>query len=134
MSEISDDEFSVLMIAKQGQSMIPIGRWKSPVLNLAQKGLLQCVDSVNYVITPQGEAACDERDKDDDSAYRQILESSNKIANARTQAQQSVEQAALHLSFAAKAASLATGDPFVACLDKWLPVARERAIELLKNG
>ena len=134
MSEISDDEFSVLMIAKQGQSMIPIGRWKSPVLNLAKKGLLQCVDSVNYVITPQGEAICDERDRSDDDSFRQILESSNKIANARTQASQSVEQAALHLSFAAKAAAIATGDPFVVCLDKWLPVVRERAIELLKNG
>ena len=134
MSEISDDEFSVLMIAKQGQSMIPIGRWKSPVLKLAQKGLLQCVDSVNYVITPQGEAMCDERDRDDDGAFRQILESSNKIANARTQAQQSVEQAALHLSHAAKASALATGDPAAFCAEKWTPIILQRAIELLKNG
>ena len=134
MTEITDDEFSVLLIAKQGQSMIPIGRWKAPVLNLAQKGLLQCVDSVNYIITPQGEAMCDERDRDDDSAFRQILESSNKIANARTQAQQSVEQAALHLSYAAKAASLATGDPVAFCAEQWAPSVLRRAIELLKNG
>jgi len=133
MSEISDDEFSVLLIAKQGQSMIPIGRWKSPVLNLAQKGLLQCVDSVNYIITPQGEAICDERDRDDDSQFRKILESSNKIANARTQAQQSVEQAALHLSFAAKASALATGRHTDEELKQWLKVAYERALELL-NG
>ena len=134
MSEISDDEFSVLMIAKQGQSMIPIGRWKSPVLNLAKKGLLQCVDSVNYVITPQGEVACAGRDKDDDSAFRQILESGSKIANARTQVQQSVEQAALHLSFAAKASSIVTGDPVAFCVEKWSPVVLQRAIEILKNG
>ena len=134
MPEISDDEFSVLMIAKQGQSMIPIGRWTSPVLKLAQRGLLQCVYSVNYVITPQGEAMCDERDRSDDDSFRQILESGNKIANARTQAQQSVEQAALHLSFAAKAAALATGDPVAFCAEKWSPVVLQRAIEILKNG
>ena len=134
MSEISDDDFSVLMIAKQGQSMIPIGRWKSPVLKLAQRGLLQCVDSVNYVITPQGEAMCDERDRSDDDSFRQILESSNKIANARTQAQQSVEQAALHLSYAAKASALATGDSPETAVYRWIDAIKYRAIEILKNG
>lgn len=131
MSELSDDEFAVLCIANKGESMIPIGRWKEPTLSLARRGLLHANDPSNYVITAAGRVACCESE---DASLRQVLESGAKVANARTQAQQSIEQAALHLSYAAKASAVATGDPVMFCLDKWLPSIRERAVEILKDG
>ena len=133
MSDISDDEFTCLMLADAGESMIPIGRWEQPVKSLAAKGLLHANDSVNYVITPSGRVALADRHRADDKAYTQVLEIGHKIANARTQAQQSIEQAAQHLSFAAKASAIATGDTPEQAARNWHEHVLRRCLELL-NG
>ena len=39
---LSNDEMSVLMIAAQGQTMLPIGRWEEPTKSLAAKGFMKC--------------------------------------------------------------------------------------------
>ena len=133
-SDITDDEFTVLGIAKEGQSMMPIGRWEQPIKALAEKGLMHCADAANYQITDKGRNAWAARDSEDDGAIRQLLESNNKVANARTQAQQSTEQAALHLSFAAKASALVTGQPPEFELREWGRLAMTRALEIIANG
>jgi hypothetical protein len=131
MTDISQDEMTVLSIAAEGQHVAPIGRWKPAVLSLTLKGLMQRVDDVNYTITAQGRI---EQAGEDDKAIREILESGAKIENARTQATQSVEQAALHLSYAARASSLITGQSTGHEVDKWLEVVRDRAKVLARNG
>ena len=131
MSELTADEESVLSIASTGESMIPIGRWKEPTLELTRRGLMRANDPSNYFITDAGRKALAQNE---DEPFRQILESGNKIANERAQIQQSIEQAALHLSFAAKASSLMTGETPEVALSKWIVPAQDRAKELLKNG
>ena len=54
---MTDDELTVLMIASQGESMIPIGRWEKPIRDLTAQGFMRCNDSANYVITEKGCAA-----------------------------------------------------------------------------
>lgn len=132
---ITDDEFAVLGIAIHGQYMAPIGRWKAPVESLHSKGFLEKKNDVNFTITDAGRQAFAERDQDDDAAIRQLLESNNKVANARTQAQQSVEQAARHLWIAARATSETLGDTYEHALREWGKEALERALEMKdQNG
>ena len=131
MSDLSQDELTVLSLANAGESMIPIGRWKEPTLALERKGFLKANDSSNFVITDAGRA---EHVRQEDEPYRKILESGTKVQNARTQAQQSVEQAALHLSYAARASVLVTGDSVEDAIASWLDIVKERALELAKGG
>jgi hypothetical protein len=133
MTDLTQDEFTVLLLADAGESMIPIGRWKEPILALANRGLLQQNDEVNYAITLAGRQARAARDQEDESGLVALLESHNKMANARTQAQQSIEQAAQCLAAAAKASAIATGDAPTHALREWSKVALTRALELL-NG
>lgn len=131
MSDLTADEESVLSIASTGQSMIPIGRWKEPTLALERRGLMKCNDVSNYVITDQGRAALR---RDEDEPYRKVLELGSQVANARAQAEKSIEQSALHLSFAAKASAQITGDAPATCVNLWMDAVRKRALELLKDG
>ncbi len=67
---MTDDEMTVLMIASQGESMIPIGRWETPIRALTERGLMRSFDSVNYVITDAGTKAmqAEEREREGDFA------------------------------------------------------------------
>ena len=81
--ELSPDEFTVLLIAIEGESMIPIGRWKQPILALTERGLMQRNDGVNYEITPEGRKACEQRNEEDDRDLRRLLEGNSKTIEAR---------------------------------------------------
>ena len=131
MPEITNDEFTVLMIAAEGESMIPIGRWKAPILALTERGLMQRNGESNYGITLAGREACAERDREDDTSLRQLLESNNAFATARASAQQMVEQAAQNLVAAARESAKVTGDAPVHALREWSKAALQRALELL---
>ena len=130
---LTGDEFTVLMLADAGESMIPIGRWKESVLSLTERGLMKRNDDVNYVITTHGRLALELHDKNEDDELRRLLEGNNRLANARTQSQLSVEKAAQELANAAKASALANGDDPVVALREWGKVALNRALELV-NG
>lgn len=54
LTPLTADERTVLDLAAQGQSMMPVGRWEIPVLTLARKGLLLKEDQFNYTITDEG--------------------------------------------------------------------------------
>lgn len=127
---LSDDEFTVLLIAAEGQSMMPIGRWQAPVEALTERGLL-AGDKFNRRITAFGLQALKDRDKQDDKAYTQILELGTQVANGRQQYQQFMEQAAQALANAAKAAHTTTGDSPQHAIEQSLPVLRTRALELI---
>ena len=80
---LTADEFVVLMLAAEGESMIPIGRWKQPILALTERGLMQMNDEVNYAITQAGIAAVAERNEDDEQALRALLARNSKAVEAR---------------------------------------------------
>lgn len=70
---LSGDEQTVLEIASQGESMIPIGRWEAPTLRLAALGLLRALDASNYVITSAGRERMKAVNADYDDALRQMV-------------------------------------------------------------
>lgn len=132
MTDLSPDEKTVLMIAAEGQVMMAIARWEMPVNSLVQKGLMQRGDQFNNWITAKGREALGVSDEEDNELYRQILTKGAQVRDARQQAQASVEQAAMHLSLAAKASAVATGDTVQAAARAWSSVVLEKALELLK--
>jgi len=117
------------MIANNGDSLAPIGRWKEPVLELARKGLLQRLNEVNYAITLEGKKACAERDREDDAAFRSVLAGSVKV---QRQSADLVEQAAQNLAEASRQSADITGNDPVYALRQWSEQALKRALELLK--
>lgn len=80
-TELTQDEYSVLLIASSGEYMMPIGRWEAPVEALVKRGLLYRHDKFNNTITEAGKKAIAAREKVDDRALEQAI---NNIAQART--------------------------------------------------
>lgn len=72
-ANLSNDEFTVLLLANDGQYLAPIGRWRKSILDLTAQGLMRRIDEVNYVITAEGEKACAERDREDEAALHDVL-------------------------------------------------------------
>lgn len=82
MVDLTQDEFTILLIADRGEFMAPIGRWKAPILSLLEKGLMQRLDDVNYTITDAGRAARATQDEEDDTAIRDALSRRQKAVAA----------------------------------------------------
>ena len=83
MTELSQDEFTVLLLAAEGESLAPIGRWKAPILSLTGIGFMQRDDDVNFSITVEGRRACEQRNLDDDKELRRLLAGNTKTIEAR---------------------------------------------------
>lgn len=126
--ELTDDEYTVLLIAVQGESMIPIGRWEVPIKNLAKRGLMFRHDDVNYGITYAGRAAARTRETQDDRQLGRALEMAPAIQNS---IRDFAEQAAQLLAKAAIASAAVTTDTPEQAVRKWSEVIRKRAVELL---
>jgi hypothetical protein len=92
VSDLSDDEFAVLLIADRGESMMPIGRWEAPVRSLLERGLLRgnptpgdSAGVYNSTITQAGRNAVQARSDADEAALRRIAQEYNSSeAEART--------------------------------------------------
>lgn len=80
---MTDDEMTVLLIAAQGESMIPIGRWEQPLLALTERGLMRCYDGVNYGITAKGQEAVKQEEKERDGALLSALADRHKKLGVR---------------------------------------------------
>ena len=85
MSELTEDEFTCLLLAAEGEYLAPIGRWKVPILALTSRGLMQKIDMVNYVVTEDGRRACEERNSEDERALFEVLEGNKKTIEARAE-------------------------------------------------
>lgn len=81
MSDLTDDELTVLLIADRGESMLPIGRWEYPVKRLVELGYMQSIgghnltdgSSANNVITPAGKRVVRQQTEARDNAMRQAF-------------------------------------------------------------
>lgn len=78
-TELTQDEYTVLLIASSGESMMPIGRWEKPVEALVERGFLQRHNKFNNTITETGKKAIAAREQEDDSA---LINAVNNLAQA----------------------------------------------------
>ncbi len=126
MSDLSDDEFTCLMITAQGESIMPIGRWERPVESLVAKGYLERHDKFNNTITPAGRAALQKRDHDDTTA---MVTTFRAAADMQAKARSSADAAVMMLVEAAKASVSATGDTMQVAVMRWGQEIVQRALE-----
>ena len=110
MSSLTDHERAVLMLAAEGNSMIPIGIWEKPIVNLTMLGLLKKIDSVNYHITDAGRKILADVQAEEDEDFKQAFARLHDDKNSQQQTIMSTDQAATHLVYAAKAAAKLTGN------------------------
>ena len=129
---VTDDEFTVLMIAAKGEYMLPIGRWKPSIEALTERGLMvgqHLNGGLQYTITRAGKAAISEREQEENKQIGQLIERSNSIVVVKKLA----EEAAQKLASAAKESQAITGDGPEVALEKWTKAVVERAKDLI-NG
>ena len=129
MSDLTQDELTVLLIAAEGESMAPIGRWEAPTLSLVAKGYLKSLDKFNNVITDDGRAACS---KADDDNARALITVNNAVVEGRQRAAARAQELAALLAELATYSSSITGDDKVKSLREWSKVILGTALELLK--
>lgn len=135
MTDLSDDELTVLMIADRGEALMPIGRWEAPVRSLLERGYLRANPTPgdsdgmhNCTITDAGRQALK---RQEDEPYRQMIEVSGKITRAQHELAATGEQAAQVLVGMARASAAVTGNSAQSELRNWSRVVLTRALELL---
>jgi hypothetical protein len=127
---LSDDEYTVLLIAAEGESMAPIGRWQAPVEHLVQLGYLHALDRHNNVITTEGRKAIGRREAIDNDALRGAAQA---VTVAQSDARMCAEEAAQALVRAAQASVTVTGDGLPTAVQAWSQQVLRRAMELVRE-
>src|SRR5258705_7494954 len=128
MTDLTDDEVTVLMIAAEGQSMIPLGRWEKPVHSLTAKAYLRKADDVNFYITDAGRQAIKARDKEDDALFAKVLNKTSKLVSAQSTITQDGENLARTLVEMGRASMPLTGDSLESAIRKWAKAVIDRAL------
>ena len=130
MTDLTQDELTVLMIAAEGESMMPIGRWEDPVNNLVARGYLKRNDKFNNFITTEGRKALN---RDEIETTKARIETTNQIVDGREKARRLAEKIAGQLVDLANLSNKVTGDNQIEALERWSRLILTRALELL-NG
>lgn len=128
MPDLTQDELTVLLIADEGGSMIPIGRWEVPIRQLATRGFMKRLDEVNYVITEAGREAAH---AGEDANFKAVIETRNAIVQVQEKARARAEDLAVLLAELARSSAAQTGDDPMKALRSWGKTILERAKELL---
>ena len=139
MTDLTSDEKTVLLIANEGASMMPIGRWEEPTKSLIEKGLMKRrphagdpTGHFNVHITLNGRKALNAAELQDDQAYADLINTSRGVVHAQHKAAAHAEKIAADLVELTKLSSQVTGDAQIEALRKWARIILERALEILK--
>lgn len=131
LTPLTEDERTILEIAAKGESMIPIGRWERPVLNLKKRGFLAGPDKFNMFITDAGRAAIDDAEKETDRQLGRTIEQAGKIQIAQADIQRDIESMAKRLVGIIRESAAITGDREANVLVNWCAVLARRTAQLL---
>ena len=131
MTQLSEQEVTLLELHAMGQSIAAIGAWEKPCDALVAKGYLQRHDKFNHSITPAGRAAWEEHDKETDKLLGKMIEQASVVGATQKGIRDFAEQAAQLLAQAAKESSKLLGDAPEAAAKKWSDVIFKRALEVL---
>ena len=123
---LTDQEYTVLMICNEGQSIAAIGPWEKPCDNLVESGFLQRHDKFNHSITAKGRQALHAYEEKVDLG---LVEACNKVAVAKTQAQLSIEECVKQMVIAVRATNLATGESYTDATNRWMQIVYQKVLE-----
>ena len=139
MADLSPDEKTVLLIAHAGGPMAPIGRWKEPTLSLVTKGFLKPHPHpgdpdgyFNHHITPEGQAAAVECDREDDAALGRLIETASHTDHIQRKCAAHAEQIAVQMVDLVELSVQATGGSKLGAAKQWSEVIFKRVLEMLK--
>jgi len=139
MTDLSEDELTVLLIAARGEPMMPIGRWKAPAESLVARGLLQGTASpqdpsgmFNLRITATGKKEVERQDTVYEQQLGDVITKSRQINHIQNKARAAAEQIAVQLVDLAEMSSEATGDDKITALRNWARIILERALEKMQ--
>ena len=146
MTDLSIDEQTVLLIAAEGERLIPIGRWKEPIDSLFAKGFLvrerhpgDPTGYFNNVISPLGRAAVDALDSEFDKVLTDManprqtttmVAASQKHTRDKFRAQ--AEYIAGQMVELARESVAATGEDVGVALKNWTRAIVKRAREMVR--
>lgn len=139
MTDLTDDEASVLLIAAEGAPMAPIGRWAGPVKALVDRGYLKPnrhpgdpTGHFNNMITAAGRQAAEALDTVYEQQLGQIITGVASINHEQAKCRAHAEQIAVQLVDLAELSRRVTGGEKIQELKKWSRVILTRALEILK--
>lgn len=137
--ELTGDEVTVLMIAAQGEPMMPIGRWEKPTESLVAKGYLRthpCAQDpsgrFNCRITDAGRQALGREEAETDQALATVINKSRGLGNTQRQMLDEITTAAQAINRAAAIAQQSNGGTFDFARGNVLSLLRQR-LEQLDN-
>lgn len=133
---LSDDEFSVLCIAAEGESMIDLGefsRWSAPIQSLVRRGYMLRQDRHNNVITPAGRAALAVREKDEDKLIGRAIDVSNQIGAAQSKIRDMASQMVDVLIAIGVASNKVTGEDARLAARKWGAIVVDEAVKKMQE-
>jgi hypothetical protein len=133
MPDLSEDELTVLLIAAEGEPMIPIGRWEGPTKSLLARGYLKAhghagdpTGHFNNRITPAGKKAAEEAEN---ANLRAVIGVNNELVHQKETMRQMAEQIVVQLVDLAEASMKVTGDNRDRALRNWSKVILAKAME-----
>lgn len=136
MTDLSQDEITLLLIAANGEPMMPIGRWRVSATSLVQKGYLNPRPHpgdpegfFNLHITPSGRKAVKDADDEPHVSMQMLTED---IQRQQERLRRQAEGIVVQLVDLAEESSKVTGDSPRDAMEKWAKVIGQRALELVK--
>ncbi len=139
MSDLSQDELTVLLIAAKGEPVIPIGRWEAPIEQLIARGYLKPYkhngDPTGYFnnyITSEGQAAVELAERVEDNNLYDAVMISSSIQHEQRKIRANAEAIAVQMVDLAMASAKVTGDAPLVAMEKWGKIIGKRAMEMLR--
>jgi len=128
---LSDDEYTCLLIMKDGENLIRMAntRWYAPLGSLHARDLVKPIGNENFVINQKGALALVEHEQGLDAGLRQMINAQGAVNANRLAMHQNVHVAIDALSTAADLASKTTGESKRDALRKIAHEVLERALE-----
>ena len=136
ITQLSDDEFTVLSIASQGESLADLGqfsRWSAPINSLLRRGLMIQKDKFNNIITPAGKEALEGHEKDQDKVIGRMIEVSSQIGAAQAKIRDMVNQVSDALVAIGKESNKVTGEDARLAARRWASIAADEAVKKLQE-
>jgi hypothetical protein len=133
MSDLTDDEYSCLMIMQNGMNLIRMrnDRWHVSLTSLYSKSLIKPIGNENFVINDAGLQALAAHEKFLDADLGKTIEAHASITNRRQHVLTKMNEAQLALVEASRLAAQTTGESPASALRKCIAEVSLRAQEML---
>lgn len=132
---LSEDEFTCLMIMREGENMIRMRdtRWYRPLTSLHERGLAKPIGNENFVISQAGQHALVEHEQGVDAGIRKLIVQQGELTAGQKVIHAKMHEAIDSIVVAARTGAQITGEPVERELEKIGREVLTRALELVRQ-